>query len=87
MVYRFFAVCVIACGLMLMLGACGDDPDVTTPDTSLTTQATSPNPHVLWGQYDVAIDGETGEVLITPLRSADFNANVVRVPSAADRSF
>jgi len=34
--------------------------------------------HMAWGTYDVVIDSVTGGVDVAPLRTADFNASVVR---------
>ncbi len=78
MVSRLFTTCVVVCGLALLVVACGHNSDVTTPDLTADSHSVGITQHYNWGMYDVAINSETGEVEVLPLRTAELNANVVR---------
>jgi len=79
MFYRVLTTLLVACGLILVLGGCGQNDNVTAPLTTpeLQNSVQDASQHICWGMYDVAIDANTGEIETVPLRTADFNANVV----------
>jgi len=66
--------------LFILSGCSGNSPltnDIEPGDSSLQKDSErASGMHLLWGFYEITIDPETLESTVTPLRSADFNANV-----------
>ena len=56
----------------------GLTPGSSPPLTGYTEQTLGHNGTVLWGLWDILADPSTGDVTITPLRGAAFQANVTR---------
>lgn len=79
MVLRYLSTYLIVCGFALIVLACGNSEEALSPSTTDRTNNIAATPqHNLWGMYDVAINAQTGEIESVPIRTADFNANVVR---------
>ncbi len=79
MFYRLFTTSLVACGMILALGGCGQGSNTTTPDTTPDIHSANQiNQQMCWGMYDITINGDTGEIETVPLRTVDFNCNVVR---------
>ncbi|MCK4719447.1 hypothetical protein KAU08_02235 [bacterium] len=78
---RILLTFLIIIGLLFSLLACGRGSDVNTPapitDSKLT--ASSINERMLWGIWDITIDGITGDVDIVQSRTATFTANITRL--------
>jgi len=86
--FRFSLVQVV--GLMLVFlvvgcGGSGENPIAPgSPDQQITASSSggvqphSPaqNNRMLWGYYDIAIDPESGEIDVVPIRDAAFRLNV-----------
>ncbi|MCK4719448.1 hypothetical protein KAU08_02240, partial [bacterium] len=81
MLYRVPFVFLIMIGLLFSSLACGRGSDVNTPapiaDSKLT--ASGINERMLWGSWDITIDGITGDVDIVQSRTATFTANITRL--------
>jgi len=72
---RFF-LSTLSLALILSFAGCNNGGTPLTPNADSTP---SPPPsHQLWGFWEVLIDGSTGAVELSPLRSAMFNSNVVK---------
>ena len=78
MIHRFLTVCLIACTLLLLTGACSKGTDPAIPETTQNAQAENYAGQMLWGVYDISIDPATGNIETVPIRTPDFTANVVR---------
>ncbi len=70
---------------LLICLSCSGNGNPTAPDSNPANNpgiASSENgavhSRVLWGMYEIAIDGVTGNCEIVPLRGAMFNCNVVK---------
>jgi hypothetical protein len=70
----FFAVCVF----LVALTACSRNTNLTSPKTTDQAVELQAAGHQSWGLYDVTVNTQTGEVETVPMRTADFNASVVR---------
>jgi len=78
MLHRFLMTCLIACGLLFVFTGCGHDTTAPESVTPGINQGQSVSNQMLWGMYDISIDKVTGEINVVPLRTAEFNANVIR---------
>ena len=79
MMYRILVATLLGIALVIMFG-CGKShpltPDSKIPEMKKVEIANQQR--LLWGLWDVELDASTGSVEVTNLRSATFNANVVR---------
>lgn len=78
MLYRVSATLLVVTALVLGLIGCSGGQDLTSPQTSEKNAVSSSHQQTSWGMWDVTIDAETGVVETVPMRTADFNANVLR---------
>jgi len=78
MLYRFSALSLVAILMVSVLAACSSTIDPASPQVTDNSRAANLTSHINWGTWDVTIDPETGQVETVPLRTAEFNANVVR---------
>jgi len=78
---RTALVCIVT--ILLLVGCSGSGSHLaTTPITSGQDVTNSANPtpsnHIIWEMGDVTIDTEAGTATVVPLRTAEFNLNVVK---------
>ncbi len=79
MFYRCATMCIVVFWTVMVALGCGKGPEVVSPiETSSNNAQTHVNQHFCWGLWDVAINTETAEVEVVPIRDAHFNANVLR---------
>jgi len=79
---------VLTCLVFLSAAGCSGKGTPVTPagnfvdpagEFTMTTQSDmSASSRIIWGYYDVEIDGETGDIEVVPLRTTAFNANVTQ---------
>jgi len=77
MLTRTSTTCILIFTVLVLLTACGKGTDVATPDLSAGVHTGNSTQHMSWGTWDVAINAETAEIDLAPMRTADFNANVL----------
>jgi len=81
MVFRWSSAVTIGIIFIFVFGCSGGNPVDTPVDTTggtVTQQASADDGHVLWGLWEFELDPATETVEAIPLRSASFNANVVK---------
>ena len=79
----FTFTCILAAIMVIFVIGCSGGGNPTAPDTGpgLSTPSEArdlSNSRMLWGFFSVEIDPVSMEVMVEPLRSAMFNANVTK---------
>lgn len=74
---RAFGPTIKSAILVLLICGCSGGANPANPNSAISDFAAEPTGHQSWGTWDVAVDADSG-VTIVPLRTAEFNANVVK---------
>jgi len=77
--WRFFTTLAVLATFAVLAG-CSGAPDPASPSLAEmdSVRSSDSSGRVLWGLWHVAIDSETGQAEVMPLRSAAFNCNVTQ---------